>query len=90
MPITTNAATSYGARDRLREREQRARAGLAATVPTNASPVDDAHLRLLERYVAGYEAHDVDRLTTLMREDARRSSTPRGSSRYRSAARVET
>jgi RNA polymerase sigma-70 factor (ECF subfamily) len=54
---------------------QRARATLAsATIqPVDTPDVDTA---LLERYVAAFEAYDIDRLTDLLREDAVQSMPP--------------
>ena len=54
---------------------QRARATLAST---NVREVDssDVDAELLERYVAAFEAYDVDRLTELLREDAIQSMPP--------------
>jgi RNA polymerase sigma-70 factor, ECF subfamily len=54
---------------------QRARATLAST---NVREVDstDVDADLLERYVAAFEAYDVDRLTELLREDAIQSMPP--------------
>jgi RNA polymerase sigma-70 factor (ECF subfamily) len=53
---------------------QRARATLAdANLRTTDSDVDRD---LLERYVAAFEAYDVDRLTELLREDAIQSMPP--------------
>jgi RNA polymerase sigma-70 factor (ECF subfamily) len=54
---------------------QRARATLATADlrAVNSSEVDHA---LLERYVAAFEAYDVDALTSLIREDATQSMPP--------------
>ena len=54
---------------------QRARATLAAQETAAAEPgeVDQA---LLERYVAAFEAYDLDALTSLIREDATQSMPP--------------
>jgi RNA polymerase sigma-70 factor, ECF subfamily len=54
---------------------QRARATLAST---DVREVDsgDVDADLLERYVAAFEAYDVDRLTELLREDAIQSMPP--------------
>ena len=54
---------------------QRARATLAST---NVHEIDsnDVDAELLERYVAAFEAYDVDRLTELLREDAIQSMPP--------------
>jgi RNA polymerase sigma-70 factor, ECF subfamily len=54
---------------------QRARATLAAAnIPEVDTPAVDAEL--LERYVAAFEAYDVERLTELLREDAIQSMPP--------------
>jgi RNA polymerase sigma-70 factor (TIGR02960 family) len=58
---------------------QRARTRLATRPPlaTDAMNPDDAEQRnLLERYVAAFEAHDIPRLTSLLREDATLSMPP--------------
>jgi RNA polymerase sigma-70 factor (ECF subfamily) len=53
---------------------QRARATLAATDITPVSdPVDEA---LLARYVAAFEAYDIEALTTVIQEDATQSMPP--------------
>jgi RNA polymerase sigma-70 factor (ECF subfamily) len=54
---------------------QRARATLASA---NVQPVDtpDVDAELLERYVAAFEAYDVELLTELLREDAIQSMPP--------------
>jgi RNA polymerase sigma-70 factor (ECF subfamily) len=52
---------------------QRARATLANVREVDSSDVDS---ELLERYVAAFEAYDVDRLTELLREDAIQSMPP--------------
>jgi RNA polymerase sigma-70 factor (ECF subfamily) len=54
---------------------QRARATLASET---IQPVDtpDVDTVLLERYVAAFEAYDIDRLTDLLREDAVQSMPP--------------
>ena len=53
---------------------QRARATLAlASIPESDHDVD---AELLERYVAAFEAYDIDALTELIREDARQSMPP--------------
>jgi RNA polymerase sigma-70 factor (ECF subfamily) len=54
---------------------QRARATLASETiqPVDTPDVDTA---LLERYVAAFEAYDIDRLTDLLREDAVQSMPP--------------
>jgi RNA polymerase sigma-70 factor, ECF subfamily len=58
---------------------QRARATLAAgevTVADPDPPLDGADRDLLERYVAAFEAYDMDALTALIREDATQSMPP--------------
>ncbi|GAA5123895.1 RNA polymerase subunit sigma-70 [Pseudonocardia adelaidensis] len=58
---------------------QRARATLAADPPEPADVLDphDAQQReLLDRYVAAFQAHDVDALARLLREDAASSMPP--------------
>jgi RNA polymerase sigma-70 factor (TIGR02960 family) len=58
---------------------QRARETLKRHHPSPSDPLDpgDADQReLLERYVAAFEAHDVEGLTALLREDARTSMPP--------------
>jgi RNA polymerase sigma-70 factor (ECF subfamily) len=58
---------------------QRARATLeAANVSVDRSPreLDDGDRELLARFVEAFEAYDVDRLTALIREDARQSMPP--------------
>jgi RNA polymerase sigma-70 factor, ECF subfamily len=58
---------------------QRARATLEASgiTPTaTASSVDTADEDLLRRYVAAFEAYDMDALTALIREDASQSMPP--------------
>jgi RNA polymerase sigma-70 factor (ECF subfamily) len=54
---------------------QRARATLESA---NVQSVDtpDVDAELLERYVAAFEAYDIDRLTQLLREDAIQSMPP--------------
>ncbi|HEY4413711.1 MAG TPA: sigma-70 family RNA polymerase sigma factor [Gaiellaceae bacterium] len=54
---------------------QRARATLSSA---NVQPVDtpDVDAELLERYVAAFEAYDIDKLTDLLREDAIQSMPP--------------
>jgi len=72
LDITTAAANSA---------LQRARETLERHRPSPSDPLDpgDADQRdLLERYVAAFEAHDVARLTELLREDARTSMPPVG------------
>jgi RNA polymerase sigma-70 factor (ECF subfamily) len=58
---------------------QRARATLEASdaTPSTTSPsVDAADAELLQRYVAAFEAYDMDALTSLIREDATQSMPP--------------
>jgi RNA polymerase sigma-70 factor (ECF subfamily) len=58
---------------------QRARATLEAhDVSPSGTPasVDEADGRLLARYVAAFEAYDMDALTDLIREDAKQSMPP--------------
>jgi RNA polymerase sigma-70 factor, ECF subfamily len=58
---------------------QRARATLEATdvSASETSPsVDEADSELLARYVAAFEAYDIDALTSLIKEDAKQSMPP--------------
>jgi RNA polymerase sigma-70 factor (ECF subfamily) len=58
---------------------QRARATLDATGATpeeTSSALDPEHRDLLARYVAAFEAYDIDALTSLIREDAIQSMPP--------------
>jgi RNA polymerase sigma-70 factor (ECF subfamily) len=59
---------------------QRARASLDAkevtAAQTGAEPLDDAQRDFLERYVAAFEAYDMESLTTLLAEDAEQSMPP--------------
>jgi RNA polymerase sigma-70 factor (ECF subfamily) len=58
---------------------QRARSTLAASdvsVADPEPPLDDADRVLLERYVAAFEAYDIDALTALIQEDATQSMPP--------------
>lgn len=58
---------------------QRARATLDSSDLTTADPVsslDETHRELLDRYVAAFEAYDMDALTSLIREDATQSMPP--------------
>jgi RNA polymerase sigma-70 factor, ECF subfamily len=55
---------------------QRARATLATAEPVAAAELDADTLALLERYVAAFEAYDIDRLTELLHEDAVQSMPP--------------
>jgi RNA polymerase sigma-70 factor, ECF subfamily len=53
---------------------QRARATLAESAPAEVDAEVDA--KLLERYVAAFEAYDLDLLTSVIREDATQSMPP--------------
>ncbi len=57
---------------------QRARATLAASnlSDTESEPVGEDDKDLLARYCAAFEAYDIDRLVTLLHEDARQSMPP--------------
>jgi RNA polymerase sigma-70 factor (ECF subfamily) len=58
---------------------QRARATLATTDAASAAStaeLDAADLELLTRYVAAFEAYDMDALTELIQEDAKQSMPP--------------
>jgi RNA polymerase sigma-70 factor (ECF subfamily) len=55
---------------------QRARATLATADIAAPSELDDEARSLLERYVAAFEAYDIDRLTELLHEDAIQSMPP--------------
>jgi RNA polymerase sigma-70 factor, ECF subfamily len=58
---------------------QRARATLEANdvTPTGTAPsVDEADAELLARYVAAFEAYDMDALTDVIEEDAKQSMPP--------------
>jgi RNA polymerase sigma-70 factor (ECF subfamily) len=58
---------------------QRARATLAAAEVRSGEPaatLDEADRALLDRYVAAFEAYDIDTLTSLIREDATQSMPP--------------
>ncbi|GAB2586784.1 sigma-70 family RNA polymerase sigma factor [Streptomyces capparidis] len=58
---------------------QRARASLAGLGPAvaePAEPADEEQRGLLDRYVAAFEAYDLDALTSLLREDATLSMPP--------------
>ena len=58
---------------------QRARATIAASDMKEADaapPMDDSRRELLERYVAAFEAYDMDALTSLIQEDATQSMPP--------------
>ena len=55
---------------------QRARATLRDTPDTRPEPLDDADAQLLERYVDAFERYDIERLVTLLRDDAVQSMPP--------------
>jgi RNA polymerase sigma-70 factor (ECF subfamily) len=55
---------------------QRARATLETADIAAPSELDDEARALLERYVAAFEAYDIDRLTELLHEDAIQSMPP--------------
>jgi RNA polymerase sigma-70 factor (ECF subfamily) len=55
---------------------QRARATLATVDTTAPAELDDETRALLDRYVAAFEAYDIDRLTDLLHEDAVQSMPP--------------
>jgi RNA polymerase sigma-70 factor (ECF subfamily) len=56
---------------------QRARATLGDLPPEpNTAPLDSADARLLERYVDAFERYDIDRLVTLLHEDAVQTMPP--------------
>jgi RNA polymerase sigma-70 factor, ECF subfamily len=55
---------------------QRARATLATADTNVPAELDDEARALLERYVAAFEAYDIDRLTELLHEDAVQSMPP--------------
>jgi RNA polymerase sigma-70 factor (ECF subfamily) len=55
---------------------QRARATLATADAAAPAELDDEARALLERYVAAFEAYDIDRLTELLHEDAIQSMPP--------------
>jgi RNA polymerase sigma-70 factor (ECF subfamily) len=55
---------------------QRARATLATADTTAPAELDDETRALLDRYVAAFEAYDIDRLTDLLHEDAIQSMPP--------------
>jgi RNA polymerase sigma-70 factor, ECF subfamily len=55
---------------------QRARATLATADTKAPAELDDDARALLERYVAAFEAYDIDRLTRLLHEDAVQSMPP--------------
>jgi RNA polymerase sigma-70 factor, ECF subfamily len=56
---------------------QRARATLRTVSPESRSePLDDADIELLDRYFDAFERYDIERLVTLLREDAIQSMPP--------------
>ena len=58
---------------------QRARATLASSQISADEPapaMDEAEQELLQRYVAAFEAYDIDALTSLLHEDAKQSMPP--------------
>ena len=55
---------------------QRARATLATADTSAPSELDDEARALLDRYVAAFEAYDIDKLTELLHEDAVQSMPP--------------
>jgi RNA polymerase sigma-70 factor (ECF subfamily) len=55
---------------------QRARATLDARDITETTALEDADRDLLARYVAAFEAYDIEALTSLIREDATQSMPP--------------
>jgi RNA polymerase sigma-70 factor, ECF subfamily len=55
---------------------QRARATIAATDMTAGDPLGEEEKALLARYVAAFEAYDVEALTGLIHEDATQSMPP--------------
>jgi RNA polymerase sigma-70 factor (ECF subfamily) len=55
---------------------QRARATLATADTSAPAELDDEARALLDRYVAAFEAYDIDRLTDLLHEDAIQSMPP--------------
>jgi RNA polymerase sigma-70 factor, ECF subfamily len=55
---------------------QRARATLRTAAPEPAGPLDETGRRLLDGYCDAFERHDVDRLVSLLHEDATMSMPP--------------
>jgi len=55
---------------------QRARATLDTEASTESRPLDAADRELLARYVAAFEAYDIDALTALIAEDATQNMPP--------------
>ncbi|WP_395727972.1 RNA polymerase subunit sigma-70 [Nakamurella sp.] len=70
--LDTSAAAVNSALQRARETLDRHRPS-----PTDPfEPADPAQRELLDRYVAAFEAHDVDALTAVLRDDATTSMPP--------------
>jgi len=55
---------------------QRARATIETRDMTREQPLDAADRELLDRYVAAFQDYDIERLTSLIREDATQSMPP--------------
>jgi len=55
---------------------QRARATIASRDLSRSQPAAEVDAELLERYVAAFEAYDIDALTSLIQEDATQSMPP--------------
>jgi len=55
---------------------QRARATIETRDLTREQPLDAADRELLDRYVAAFQDYDIERLTSLIREDATQSMPP--------------
>jgi RNA polymerase sigma-70 factor (ECF subfamily) len=55
---------------------QRARATIEAHDMTASEPIEQIDRELLERYVAAFEAYDIEALTSLIHEDATQSMPP--------------
>jgi RNA polymerase sigma-70 factor (ECF subfamily) len=55
---------------------QRARATIASRDLRRSQPAAEVDAELLERYVAAFEAYDIDALTSLIQEDATQSMPP--------------
>jgi RNA polymerase sigma-70 factor, ECF subfamily len=55
---------------------QRARATIEAIDMAASDPIEQVDRELLERYVAAFEAYDIDALTALIHEDATQSMPP--------------
>lgn len=70
---------------------QRARGTLqttGASASTTSPALDDQGSRLLARYVEAFAQYDMDALTTLLREDASRRTTPPARARAGAAAAI--